>query len=162
MTDKQSNWLDMFGAVNETYLENQTIYDAMPARLQAFTTFLAKVAAINSAASAQSSNITGVTQDKEVLRKNLCALSFINMTVIKSYAISINNNTLKTEMNYSEADLLAIKDDSIANFCQLRLNLASNNITPLADFGITPTTITIPKLLPIRAMPLSTVQTKPL
>jgi len=142
MTTNQKNYLDMFVAVKETYEQHKTIFDAMPARLQAFTNFLAKVAAIQSAGSAQTSNTTGITQDKEVLRVNLCNLSYTNMQVIKSYAIASGNNTLKTEMDYELSDLLNTTDETIAGFCQLRLDKANTLLVPLADYDITAATIT--------------------
>jgi len=132
----------MYGAVKEVYEQHQTVFDAMVARQTAFTAFLSKYATIKSLVAAQSSNITGVTQDKEVLRINLCNLSFSNMQVVKSYAVATGNNTLKTQMDYSLSDLLDITDESIAEFCQLRLDLTNTNIAALATYDITAATIT--------------------
>jgi len=141
MNTSQKNYIDMFVAVKEVYEQHKPIFDSMVARMNAFASFLLKFATLNSLAAAQTSNITGVTQDKEVLRKNLCELSFFNMTVIKSFAVTTNDNELKTQMDYSLWDLLHITDESIANFCQLRLDKANTMLASLADYNITAPTI---------------------
>lgn len=142
MNDSQSNRLDMYIVVNGLYLSNQPIIDAVPARATAFGALGANITAINTQVAGQSANTTGVTQDKAVLRSNLDNAASAVLTPTKAWAISVGNNTLVAEFNYSLSAIQQIKDDTMQGFCDHRIALVNDNIANLADFGILPANVT--------------------
>ncbi len=138
MNDRQSNWLDMFRAVNMFYLANQAVIDAVPARTTAFAQHQTNITNIEIKAGLRSTTTTGITQDKRVLRINLENITYSIIQQVKAYTISINNNTLRAEMDFEISYVRAIKDDSLGPWAQQRLNTVNSIIAALAAYGITP------------------------
>lgn len=141
MTDKQSNYLDMFLVVKSFHDDNDTIIDAVPARATAFGLHATRITAINALASAQTGNITGVAADKAALRSTLDTLAFDHMTAALAWARTQSNNTLAAEFDYTQSDIEKVKDDTVIAFCQHRHQLITANIAALADYGLLPTTL---------------------
>ena len=137
MNDKQSNWLDMFRAVNMLYLANQAQIDVVPARTTAFIQHQTNITAIEVKAGLRSTTTTGVTQDKRTLRINLENLTYGIIQQVKAYAISINNNTLLAEMNFEQSYVRGIKDDTLGPWSQQRLNSVNAILPSLIPYGIT-------------------------
>lgn len=142
MNDKQSNWLDMFRAVNMFYLANMAEIDLVPARTAAFTQHQTNITAIEVKAGLRSATTTGVTQDKRTLRINLENHTYGNIQQVKAYAISINDNTMLALMDFELSYVRAIKDDTLGPWSQQRLNTINPILPALISYGITPATIT--------------------
>ena len=142
MTDSQSNKLDMYNVVFNYYTTNQTIIDAVPARQTAFGQLGLNIALINKEIAGQSSNTTGVAQDKTALRNTLDNITNTVLQTSKAWALSINNNTLAAEFDYSLSDIERIKDDTIQGFCNYRIQIVNQNLPALADYGIDATAVT--------------------
>ncbi|HAP70335.1 MAG TPA: hypothetical protein DCR04_11535 [Flavobacteriales bacterium] len=138
MNDSQSNNLDMYIVVSGFYALHQTIIDVVPARTAAFATLAANIAIINKEIAGQSSNTTGVTQDKTAARDTLNTTTIELLSPAKAWAVFEKNNTLAAEFDYSLSEIQAIKDDTMQGFCMHRLQLINDNITAMADFGIDP------------------------
>ena len=141
MNDSQSNRLDMYIVVKGFYNDNQAIIDTVPARAIAFGQLQNNITAINSQIAGQSSNTTGVTLDKAAIRANLDNIASSILTPAKAWAISVNNNTLTAEFDYSLSAIQGIKDDTMQGFCDHRIPLINNNLPALSDFGILPTDV---------------------
>lgn len=142
MTDRQSNYLDMFLVVRTFRNGNAAVIDAVPARAAAFGLHSTNITAINAIASAQSGNISGVAADKAALRNALDTLAFEHFTAALAWARTQSNNTLAAEFDYTQSDIEKVKDDSIIPFCQHRYQIINDNSAALADYGILPATLT--------------------
>ena len=55
----------------------------------------------------------------------------------KAYAVSINDNTLKQSVNYSESDLFYNRDITIQLNVQDIYNIANKHIVALATYSVT-------------------------
>jgi hypothetical protein len=141
MNDSQSNNLDMYIVVSGFYTANQVLIDAVPARTTAFGELALSIAEINTQIAGQSTNTTGVTQDKTATRDTLNTLTIELLSPSKAWAVFEENNTLAAEFNYSLSDIQAIKDDTMRGFCMHRLQLINDNIAAMADFGIDPASL---------------------
>jgi len=137
MTDEQSNQLDMYLVVNTFYTVNQATIDVVVALQAGFGNLNTNINLINKSAANQSTNPTGVTQNKTNLRTNLDTLTYAILQPATAWAIAANDPALEAEFKYAPSDIERIKDDIICNFCQFRLNLISDNLAAMADFGIT-------------------------
>lgn len=142
MTDAQSNKLDMFHLVNDFYLQNQVVLDAVLARATAFTALSDNIKAINLEAGLQSTNTTGVAKDKSELRNTLDNTTLSILQSAKAWALATDNNTLAAEFDYSLTDLQRIKDDTMQGFCDYRITLINDNLASLADYGIDAASVT--------------------
>ena len=136
MNDSQSNSLDMFLVVNGLYLSNLAIINVVPARATAFGQLGTNITAINTRIAGQSANTTGVAQDKAALRTVLDNVTSGMFAPAKAWAISIGNNTLAAEFDYSLSTIQKIKDDTIQGFCDHRIAIVNANLPALSDFGI--------------------------
>ncbi|MCF8277141.1 MAG: carboxypeptidase-like regulatory domain-containing protein [Flavobacteriales bacterium] len=142
MTDSQSNRLDMYIIVNNFYLANQPDIDAVPARTTAFGQLQSNIVAINKQIGSQSTNTSGVAQDKTALRDTLDNMTNSVLQPCKAWAIAIGNNTLAAEFDYPISEIQKIKDDIMQGFCEYRIGLVSANLVAMADYGIDPTIVT--------------------
>lgn len=142
MTDAQSNKLDMYLVVLGFYQDNQAVIDVVAARATAFTQLGTNITAINTQIAGQSSDTTGVAQDKTALRNTLDNITAVTLASAKAWAIAANNNTLAAEFDYAPSDIQRIKDDTMQGFCDHRIALINDNIAALADYGIDATAIT--------------------
>ncbi len=138
MTDKQSNSLDMYLVIDAFYIGNQVQIDTVPALATVFAQLQANITAINSNLGAQTATTKGVTQDKIVLRKNLDDLTFVMLAPARVWAMANDNHTLAEQFHASQSDIKYLKDDTVAAFCQLRLQLLNDNVDGMADYGLTP------------------------
>lgn len=136
MNDSQSNNLDMYILVNDFYLDNQVTLDLVLARATAFGLLGTNLTAINAQVAGQSTNTTGVTQDKAALRNTLDNITVTVLSSAKVWANVTENNTLAAEFNYSLSDIQEIKDDTMQGFCDFRIQLVTDNLAALADYGI--------------------------
>lgn len=141
MNDSQSNRLDMYLVVSDFYAENQPVIDTVPALATALGQLNTNIAAINAEVAGQSTNTTGVAQDKTALRNTLDNAALSVMQPAKAWALSVGNNTLAVEFDYSLTDLQRIKDDTMEGFCTYRIGLVNDNLASMADFGVLPANV---------------------
>jgi hypothetical protein len=132
----------MFTVTRDFYIANQTVIDLIPARTTAFTLLGTNITAINAIVASQSSNISGVTTDKKVLRNNLDTLSIGIFAPALVWAKINQNNTLAAEFDYTLNDIQKVKDDSIVAFLTHRYSLINPPVPSIADYGITPALLT--------------------
>ena len=142
MTDAQSNKLDMFLVVQGFYESNQAVLDAVAARATAFAQLGTNITAINTEIAGQSTNPTGVAQDKTALRNTLDNITATTLASAKAWALANGNNTLAAEFDYPISEIQRIKDDTVQGFCDLRIGLVNDNLAAMVDYGIDAATIT--------------------
>ncbi|MEO8149672.1 MAG: hypothetical protein ABI723_18685 [Bacteroidia bacterium] len=133
MTSSQSDRLDMYDATVE-YVETTNAISSTRAGLMAGKNSLkTTVADIKAKAAKQGRQTGGITDDKAVLKETLALKMFAVTSGTAGYAASINNNTLKEEMNYSISELRRLKDDTIETVVA---NI-STIVTPVLGAGLT-------------------------
>lgn len=137
MTDLQSNRLDMYIVVSDFYGTNQAAIDVVTARTTAFGQLTTNINAIRALAANQSATLSGVAQDKTVLRTALNELTFSILSPARAWALANSDNTNANEFNHSPSDLRAIKDDLMGSFCTHRHSIITANLASMADYGIT-------------------------
>jgi hypothetical protein len=137
MNDRQSNWLDMYNTLWDFYLDKQATIDTILALPPAFASFNTKRLAVKSAAQGQSMATTGAAVNKSNLRAELDEFSYGIMAPVAGWAYSEENFDLHANMDYSQAKLEAIKDDTYPEFLDYRHQLLSDIVADLADLGIT-------------------------
>ena len=142
MNDKQENHLSMFRTVFEVCNQNIALITPITALNNAYTNYSTNLGLLNDVVLQQTLHIEGVAEDKANLKSKLAHVSSIVAQVVKSYAVSINDNTLKQEVDFSETDLLKSRDITIQLHCQTIQNLATTHLAALAAFGITPAIMT--------------------
>lgn len=137
MNAKQEARLNMQRGTEQHIDANQTIVASNAAFQTAFTRFKANIAAILNAAQQKSAPRTGVAADKTAARQTLCRTADTIAGYIFAYASSASNNTLKNEMDTTYAKLFKIRDEELAPRCQNIHDRGAENLSALADFGVT-------------------------
>ncbi|HRH50388.1 MAG TPA: carboxypeptidase regulatory-like domain-containing protein [Panacibacter sp.] len=137
MNAKLESKLDMYRAT-QTYCDNNMpIVSTVPAFATAFTAFKANVTALIANAQQEDQVTKGITTDKKVSKKTLAQLGADVAAPIFAYASSINDNTLKAQVNFSFSDLFKAKDELLPVRCQNIHDAGTAHLLALADFGIT-------------------------
>lgn len=129
--------LNMYRAVQLFCSNNNAITATSPAFTTALAALGANISAIISTASSETEVITGIATDKTVLKKNLSQAAADLAALVYAYAVSINNNTLKQEVNYAYSDFYRIKDDLLAPTAKNVHDAATANLVALAPYGVT-------------------------
>ena len=140
MTTEQSNYYDMFLAVEKFYADNQTVLDSVLARKTAFGKLKLTNPKIGEALGKQSIPGTGVTLDKQAARDQVDQITYTNISTVFAYAQTIGNNTLAEQMNYAHSSIAFINDETIADWAEERKDIINGILASLADYGLDATT----------------------
>lgn len=80
----------------------------------------------------------GVTLDTNLLRRTMTAFGFHCANATYAYASSVNNNTLKATVNFTEAMLDKLKKDEVDDICEAIYNAINANQVAVTPFGAGP------------------------
>lgn len=137
MTGRQESKLNMYHAVINHADDNAAIIATVPAFDTSYTSFKAIVSSLDATVQLEAQVLTGIATDKQSLRNTLCQQAADIAAVVYAYAITIGNNELAEEVNFSVSDLKRKRDDELAPTCQNIHDAANDNLAALATFGIT-------------------------
>jgi hypothetical protein len=141
MNARQDSKLKMYRAVEKHCENNSSVTVLTPAFQTALENFKAKIAAINNTAQQKDVVLKGVAADKSHCKQTLCQQAAEVAGIISAFASVTSNNTLKQEVNFSATALLQTRDDQLAARCQNIHAKGLENLTALADYGITVPTL---------------------
>jgi hypothetical protein len=143
MTAKQEAKVSMYDAVLQHAGANPAIVGTVPAYQTAITALSAKYSAIITATQLEQVQISGITVDKSVAKKNLAQQAVDTAAAVFAYAASIGNNELQEKARYPKSRFTNMRDELVKPTCQAILDLANANLKDLAPFGISAATITL-------------------
>jgi 5-hydroxyisourate hydrolase-like protein (transthyretin family) len=109
--------------------------------LPAYTTNLTKLFELNTEiktiSELQKTGLSGITNNKNQIRKNLITLGADTARKVNSYAKLNGNLTLAGEVNFTETDLKRCTDLQLRDYQQIIYNKAQEILPLVADYGIT-------------------------
>ena len=85
----------------------------------------------------QTTITTGITADKQALKKKLIQLMVSVSKGVKSYAHRINNMDLEMKVSFSSIDSRVYRDEKLVTTAQTVFSIATPFIDNLGSFGIT-------------------------
>jgi hypothetical protein len=141
MNDKQENKLGMFIRLESRLDNNLTIVNTKPALVTAHTSLKNQISNIRATDLIATNIITGVAQDKKALRQQLNETCFLLSSTLAAYAGNTNNNTLYQEVYLPVSSIELMRDDQISTYAQLLHDRANTHVANLADYGITPASV---------------------
>ena len=142
MTDAQENKLSMGLVVQRVVNDNNSIWSGLPAFVRAFSDFEGIITDIHTNRVLQEKDTKGVTLDKQDAEDVLIEKTVEVSSGVYAYAVEINDNTLKENVNYSPSFLSNVRDTILRDICQLIHDEANAVISNLADFSILPADLT--------------------
>lgn len=142
MTSKNEAKLNMYRAVAKHSNDNAAIIATVPAFSTAITALNAVISSIISTAQMEVQVISGVALDKAQLKQLLAQQAADIAASVYAYASSINDNTLKAQVNYRLYALLREKDEILGPVCTNIHDAANAHVAALTPYGITAATLT--------------------
>lgn len=142
MNSAQDARLKSYLLIKTVCQANAAAVDSNVAFKTLLTGFLSKVDQLALLAQADDVPITGITQDKNQIKKQLCERTAALANVVFVYAATTNDNTLKAKVSFSETQLNRLRAEELAPHCQNIHDAAAENLAQLADYGITAAILT--------------------
>ena len=148
MTKDQINQANMFQTTNLILLSpaHTAIYTALPAFLRGQVSLDGSVNLLSALAQAQGSPLTGITLDKDRLKKSLISRLVIVSGAAGVYAYELNNQTLVAKFNAKEGALQnlrdALLDDTAQDIHDQAAALVTADAVKAAEYALTPAALT--------------------
>jgi len=142
MTSKQENKLSMYLAVKAVCDRNNSTWQSLQAFVDGYADFGARVINIQNLAQSQAVDSTGLSADKEALRKTMAAATVEVALATNAYAKKVKNNDLAAKTNVSVSTYMEGRD-TLAATNALNIHAAATaNLANLAPYGVTAAKLT--------------------
>ena len=142
MTQRQEDILSMWNTTQAILMANETVWRSLNAFSTAADRFYAIHLEIDPNARIQQSAITGITLDKQALRRQLTAQVVQLAANMQAYAMVVQNNTLLDQVKFSPTHFDRLRDSMLPIMVRSLRETALVQGTALADYGITEATLT--------------------
>jgi len=136
MKDELTNSVNMINATIAYADENAAATAGIPAFVTTLAVVKGKIVLINGLNQIGGGSTKGVTTDTNQLRAIMTEMALKCAKGTLAYANSINNNTLKAKVNYSQRALDKLKKEDVDDVCQEIHDAANANAAAVANFGV--------------------------
>ena len=137
MTTHQKITVSMFLAIRNFVNLNKETAMKNTKFAKSYESFMVTVDAIQAHSEIQGVNKKGLTVDKNTLKKKLIGLAIKNSKKVAIIAKSNKNETLFSEVNFNESDLLRMAEVTLKDNVQVIYDRVDVHLAELADQGIT-------------------------
>jgi hypothetical protein len=141
MNDRQENFYSMCLRVDKRLDLNLPIVSSLVALNTARTSFKNQLQTIRDIDLIVTKKLTGVSQDKKVLKVAVANSCVELSSAICSFATSVNNNTLYEEIYKPASNILDLRDDQLPIYANNIIARLNEFLANLADYGITVTIV---------------------
>ena len=142
MTSKQENKLSMFLAVKAVCDRNNTTWQTLQAFVDGYADFGVRVTNIQNLAQSQAVDSTGLSADKEQLRRTMANATAEVALATNAYAKKVKNNDLIAKTNVSVSTFMDGRDTLAATNALNIHAAATENLANLAPYGVTAAKLT--------------------
>ena len=142
MDNQDTNHVNMIRTTNQYCTDNTAATAAMAAFAPQLTLSKAKLLLIDQLDQIAIATTKGVTLDTKALRKSMTTIALKCASAVHAYAASVNNNTLKAKVNYSQTKLDRLKKEEIDDVCQTIRDVTNTNIANAQNYGVIPADVT--------------------
>ena len=142
MTSKQESKFGMYLATSGFCDANASFTTALPNFTANLTALKSTCTQLQSIAEQQKISKTGITANKNQLRRQLVVMAGDNARKLKAYGKFTNNQTLIGEIDFSESDFKKASDTALKDLAQIVYDRAQSNVASLASYGISTITQT--------------------
>lgn len=129
----------MIRTTNQYCADNTSATSAITAFAPALASSQAKLLLIDQLDQIAMGTSKGVTLDTTALRKSMTLIALKCANAVIAYATSINNNTLKAQVNYTERKLDKLKKEEVDDVCQTIREATDANMANAQNYGTSPT-----------------------
>ena len=133
----EENHLSMFKTVDIETENHALVIDAILPLKSARIRLKEVILELGNAVQKQSTNITGITEEKMQRRQKMTDETFVVGQLMSAFAIAKNLKALDADVNYSITTLNRMSDDEVGEICNKVYLKALENLPDMADYGIT-------------------------
>ena len=138
MDNKSSNRANMIRTTETFCLTNTSATSAINAFAPALAVVTSKRTLIDQLDQIVMGTTTGVTLDTNLIRKTMTDIAVRCAAATFAYAAFAKNNTLKAQVNFTEAKLNALKKEEVDDVCQTIHDATNANIANAQNYGASP------------------------
>ena len=128
----------MFLAVQKTCNDNKSIWSDLPAIVNTFNKFENIISEVDVQRQIQEGVTLGVTESKHKEEEEMIQITLRIAANVYAYGSLIDDEELKNRVNYSPSTLRNARDTVLKDICQSVHDAASEVVSELGDYGITP------------------------
>lgn len=142
MDDKSTNRTDMIRLTVKFCDDNTSATAGITAFAPVLATTKTKLSLIDSLNEISIGTTKGVTLDAVKLRKTMTELALKCANAVIAYASSINDNTLKAKVNYTESDFKKMKKEDVDDVCQTIHDVTNTHLEKAKNYGVSEADVT--------------------
>jgi hypothetical protein len=136
MNAPQENAVSSFSVIDDVFTKYQAVWSPVVAFAAGVAKFRTSRTNINALIKTQSSSTKGVTLEKRTVREAMIAAALEVAGCVFAYAFDQGDAKLHAKVDYSESDLLRIRDGEIGPVCQGIHDEADAIVASLANYGV--------------------------
>jgi hypothetical protein len=138
MTTNQEIKLNMYLAVRNFIIANESITRELPNFTGSYATLLSTIGEIQTIAELQKVDKKGLAIAKNKLKKTLITMAADHSRKISAFAKFTGDNKLFNETKFSESDFVRMSDVALKDYMQIVYDRVEANIGSLSEYGLTP------------------------
>jgi hypothetical protein len=138
MTTNQEIKLNMYLAIRNFIIANESITKELPKFPGSYNTLLNTIGEIQSISEMQKVDKKGLAIAKNELKKALITMAADNSRKISAFAKFTGDTKLLNETKFSESDFVRMTDVALKDYMQIVYDRVEVNIGSLTEYGITP------------------------
>lgn len=137
MNDKQENKLSMYNAVKRVLNMFTSRWSGLAGFAKVVSAYTNTLTALETNASLQKKNISGITIDKRDLKETLSDYAHMVAGAVHAYAQSIGNDELRKIVAFVRSDFTRMRDEVIDKEARNIHSAATEQLANLEGYGIT-------------------------
>ena len=136
MNSKQENKLTMYKGFIAVLEKFDSFIMGVPSLYASYQNFKTKVSDIEQTTQKQIGKITGITDSKHHAQEKLAAHAAVVANVLMAYASRVGNDELKAYVDYSDWEIMKLRDELVAEVCENIYQRALVHAPDIASGGI--------------------------
>lgn len=140
MTTIQECKLNMYLALRNFVNANENLTKDLPNFVASYQVLLDTVSQIQTIGEMQKADKTGITMEKNRLKKRLISMATDNSRKLTAFAKFTGNGGLLNEAKFTPSDFERMTDVGIRDYIKILYSKAESYVDKLAEYGITPET----------------------
>ena len=141
MTDHQENKRSMFLSVHGICIDKKDLWIDLQAFVNTFEKFEKIISEIDTQRQIQEGVTLGVTESKHKEEEEMTQITLTIAANVYAYASLVDDHELRNRVNYSPSTLRNARDTVLKDICQSVHDAASEVVSELEDYGVTPETL---------------------
>lgn len=140
MTTNQESKLNMYLAVRNFIIQNETISKAIPKLAPCYASLESTISQIQSIGELQKDVKTGFAKDKKRLREALIIIAADNSRKLAAVAKFSRNETLMDKVRFNITELKRMTDVALKDYAEIIYEKVESNLDKLAEYENSPET----------------------